>query len=46
MPDLRSLSAQMILSLAAIVVLMATAAGVPAAWLIREPARRARLGPR
>jgi PAS domain S-box-containing protein len=35
MPDLHSLSAQMILSLAALVVLMAAAAGVPAAWLIR-----------
>ncbi len=36
MPDLHSLSAQMILSLVALVLLTATAAGLPAIWLIRE----------
>jgi hypothetical protein len=36
MPDLHSLSAQMILSLVALALLTATAAGLPAIWLIRE----------
>lgn len=36
MPDLRSLSAQMVLSAIALVLLMAAAAGLPAVWLIRQ----------
>lgn len=36
MPDLRSLSAQMLLSLVALVLLTASAAGLPAIWLIRD----------
>jgi PAS domain S-box-containing protein len=35
-PDLRSLSAQMILSFVALVLLTAAAAGLPAIWLIRD----------
>jgi PAS domain S-box-containing protein len=36
LPDLRNLSAQMILSFVALVLLTAAAAGVPAIWLIRD----------
>jgi PAS domain S-box-containing protein len=36
LPDLHSLSAQMILSFVALVLLTAAAAGLPAIWLIRE----------
>jgi PAS domain S-box-containing protein len=36
LPDLRSLSVQMILSFVALVLLMAAAAGLPAIWLIRD----------
>jgi PAS domain S-box-containing protein len=36
MPDLRGLSAQMILSFIALVLLTAAAAGVPAIWLVRD----------
>ena len=36
LPDLRSLSAQMILSFVALVLLTAAAAGLPAVWLIRD----------
>jgi PAS domain S-box-containing protein len=36
LPDLRSLSAQMILSFVALVLLTAAAAGLPAIWLIRD----------
>jgi PAS domain S-box-containing protein len=36
MPDLHSLSAQMILSFVALVLLTAAAAGVPAIWLVRD----------
>lgn len=35
-PDLRSLSTQMILSFVALVLLTAVPAGLPAIWLIRD----------